>query len=85
VYVVVEGNSGDTAGQFLGKVVCLRGKLTVKTDKLDAGQTFPVGGARTYNNGLLADMAGTDTTHMIGVVLENNVAVDGTIVAELDL
>jgi hypothetical protein len=85
VYVVVEGNAHDTAPQFLEKVVCLRGKLTVKTDKLDSGQTFPVAGGVTFTNGLLQDKAGNANTQLIGTVIENNVAVDGTIVVELDL
>lgn len=85
VYVVLEGNAQDTAAQFVEKVVCLRGKLTVKTDKLDDGQSFPVGGAVTYDNGLLQDMGDSDTTHQVGIVIENNVSDDDTIVVELDL
>jgi len=85
VYVVVEGNSSDTSAQFVGKVVCLRGKITCKTDKLNLGQTFPVAGQVTYSAGLLSDKAGGATTHSIGVVLENNVATDGTIVVDFDL
>lgn len=85
IYIVLEGNSVDTSAQFMEKVVCLRGKLTVKTDKLDSGQTFPVNGHVTYSSGLLQDKGATDTTHDIGVVLENNVSTDGTIVVELTL
>ena len=85
VYVVLEGNGQDTSAQFLEKVVCLRGKLTVKTDKLAGAQTFPVNGKVSYAAGLLEDAGGTATTHVIGTVLENNVATDATIVVEMDL
>lgn len=85
VYVVLEGNGADTSAQFVQKVVCLRGKLTVKTDKLGVSQTFPVAGKVSYDTGLLMDAGATATTQVIGTVLENNVATDGTIVVELDL
>jgi hypothetical protein len=85
VYIVLEGNGSDTSAQFVEKVVVLRGKLTVKTDKLQTAQTFPVNGKVTYNTGLLEDHGATATTHQIGTVLENNVSTDGTIVVELDL
>lgn len=85
LYVVLEGNGSDTSAQFLEKVVCLRGNLTVKTDKLASAQTFAVGGKVSYSSGLLEDKGPTATTHEIGTVLENNVATDGTIVVELEL
>jgi len=85
VYIVLEGNGVDTSTKFVEKVVVLRGKLTVKTDKVAASQTFAIGGGVTYNAGLLEDRAETDTTQLIGRVLENNSATDGTIVVELDL
>lgn len=85
IYVVVEGNGSDTSTQFVEKVVCLRGKLTVKTDKLAGSQTFPIAGKVTYDSGLLEDHGATATTHAIGTVLENNVSTDGTITVELDL
>lgn len=85
VYVVLEGNGYDTSTQFVEKVVCLRGKLTVKTDKLNTAQSFPITGKVTYSNGLLSDHAATATTHAIGSVLANNVAIDGTITVELDI
>ena len=85
VYIVLEGNGVDTSAQFVGKVVCLRGKLTVKTDKLTGSQTFPLGGHVTFASGLLSDHGATATTQSIGTVLENNVSTDGTIVVELDL
>jgi len=85
VYVVVEGNGQDTSAQFVEKVVVVRGNLTVKTDKLAAAQTFPVNGKVSYAAGLLTDAGAAATTQVIGTVLENNVASDGTLVVELDL
>jgi hypothetical protein len=85
VYIVVEGNGADTSAQFMEKVVVLRGKLTVKTDKLTPAQSFPITGKVTYDTGLLSDHGATATTHAIGSVLANNVAVDGTITVELDI
>jgi len=85
VYVVLEGNGADYSAVFVEKVVCLRGKLTVKTDKLTPAQTFPITGKVTYASGLLSDQSGVATTQAIGTVLANNIAVDGTIVVELDL
>jgi hypothetical protein len=85
VYVVLEGNGQDYSTVFVEKVVCLRGKLTVKTDKLTPAQTFPLGGKVTYASGLLSDHGGVATTHQIGSVLANNISVDGTIVVELDI
>ena len=85
VYIVVEGNGVDTSPKFVEKVVCLRGKLTVKTDKLGPSQAFPVNGKVTYQGGLLVDQAATATTHCIGTVLANDLAADGTITVELDI
>ena len=62
-----------------------RGKLTVRTDKLAAAQTFPIGGAVSYDTGLLEDAGAAATTQAIGTVIANNVATDGTIDVELDL
>jgi hypothetical protein len=85
VYVVIEGNGQDTSAQFVEKIVCLRGKLTVKTDKLGTAQTFPVNGAVTFVSGLLEDLLAAGTEQQIGTILENNVATDGTLTVELDL
>ena len=63
VYIVLEGNGVDTSTQFLEKVVVLRGKLTVKTDKIDGGGTFAVNGQVSYGTGLLTDNGATATTH----------------------
>lgn len=85
VYIVLEGNGQDYSPVFVEKVVCLRGKLTVKTDKVQPAQTFPITGKVTYNAGLLEDHGALATTQAIGTVLANNIAVDGTIVVELDI
>ena len=39
----------------------------------------------SYDTGLLEDAGGTATTQVIGTVIANNVAGDGTIDVELDL
>lgn len=81
-YVVASGND-DFDAQYVGKVVCLRGKLTIKTDKLAAGQVFPVAGPVAVDtSGMLVD-AGANWR--VGFVLENNVSTDGTITVELDI
>lgn len=85
IYIVVEGNSADTAPKFVDKVMCLRGKLTVKTDIVGSNQAFPVTGKITYQNGVIVDHGATATTHEIGTVLANDLAADGTITVELDL
>lgn len=83
VWVVVEGNNFDYSTKFLKKVVCLRGKLTLKTDKLAAAQTFPINGRVSFSAGLLTDCGATDQS--IGRVSANNVATDGTITVQVDL
>ena len=81
-YVVASGNN-DFDAQYVGKVVCLRGKLTIRTDKLAAAQTFPVGGPVSADtSGMLVD-AGAN--YRIGFVLANNIVTDGTIDVELDI
>lgn len=85
LYIVLEGNNADTSPQFVEKVTCLRGKLTVKTDKVQPNQGFPVNGKVTYQAGLMVDHAPTATTHAIGTVLANDLTADGTITVELDL
>lgn len=87
LYIVLEGNGEDYSTQFVDKVVCLSGKLVIKTDKIDGGSSFPVDGPLMVGHttaGLLEDHDGT-TKQYVGRVLENNVATDGTIVAEIDL
>jgi len=82
-YYVVQSGNDDFDAQYVGKVVCLRGKLTIKTDKLAAAQTFPVAGPVAVDtSGMLVD-AGAN--YRVGSVLENNVSTDGTITVELDI
>lgn len=81
-YIVVEGND-DFSAQYVGKVACLRGKLTVRTDKIATAQTFAVGDfVGVDTSGMLIDVGATIA---VGFVLANNVSVDGTIDVELDL
>ena len=83
LYVVVEGNDTDFSAQFVGKVVCLRGKLTIKTDQIAGGQAFAVGSPVTVNSGLLEDKNAND--QIVGYVLANDVTANGTITVEVDL
>lgn len=83
LYYVQEGNTtSEFDTNFVGKVLCLRGKLTVKTDQLVAGG-LTVGGPVT------CDAAGRiiagGANYRIGFLLENNIATDGTITVELDI
>jgi len=87
LYVVLEGNGEDLSTQFVDKVVCLSGKLVLKTDKIDSGSTFPVNGPLMVGHttaGLLEDHDGSAKQY-VGIVLQNNVAADGTITVEVDL
>lgn len=83
IYFVVEGNTAheyDT--DFVGKMLCLRGKLTVKTDVyLSAG--LAVGGPITVNASGQFIAAGAN--YRYGFLLADDTAVDGTITIELDL
>lgn len=83
VYIVVEGNTVDYSAAYVGKVVCLRGPMTVKTTKFNGAGTFVVGSKVSFSAGLLTDYAATN--QIAGYVLANNVSVDGTITVELDL
>lgn len=81
-YVVVEGND-DFDTQYVGKVLCLRGKLTIKTDKFATAQSFPKAGPVAVDtSGMLVDGAGN---YRVGFVLENTISTDGTITVELDI
>jgi len=89
LYVVLEGNGEDLSTQFVDKVVCLSGKLVVRTDKIEAGETFAVGQMVSVGHataGLLEDHNGTtEVTQIVGHVLANNVTANGTIDVFLDL
>lgn len=82
VYVVVQGNT-EPSGSFTNKVVCARGKMTLKTDKIAPAQAFPVNGQVSYSNGLIIDAAAT--SQVLGRVLANNITMDGTVTVEVDL
>jgi len=89
VYIVLEGNAIDFSGQFVNKIVCLRGKLTVQIDstKLGAG-AFAVNDAVSYNSGQFIVKPGSglgSTTQRIGTVIANNTSTNGTVILEIDL
>lgn len=76
-WVVVEGND-DFSAQFVHKVVCLRSNAMFKLDpsNFNAG-TYTPGTALTFSSGKW-QVAATNN-QIIGSVLEDNTAVDGTI------
>lgn len=83
LYFVVEGNStNELDTNFVGKVMVLRGKLTVKTDQF-VSASLTVGGAVSVDNQGRIINAGAN--YRVGFLLENNNAVDGTITVELDI
>lgn len=87
LYVVLEGNGYDYSTQFVDKVVCLSGKLVIRTDKIKSGDTFAVSGAVQVGHGgvgLLEDHGG-GTTQAVGTVLANDVTANGTIDVIVDL
>lgn len=79
VWVVVAGND-DFSGQFVGKVVGLRGNAMLRLDpaNLNAG-TYTPGVPVTFSSGKWqpATVAGNQ---IIGEVVADNTAVDGTVV-----
>lgn len=82
LYIVAEGND-DFSADYVGKVLCLRGKLQVRTDKFAAAQTFTVGtGVGVNTSGLLIDVG---ATLRVGHVLADDRTTNGTIDVELDL
>lgn len=76
-WVVVEGNS-DYSGTFLQKAVCLRANAVFRLDpaNLNAG-TYTPGAKLTFSAGKWQVSAATN--QVIGEVLADNTAVDGTI------
>lgn len=83
LYFIVEGNTANEFDtNFVGKVLALRGKLTVKTDQFVIGG-MTIGGAVSVNNAGQFINAGAN--FRVGFLLENNVAADGTITIELDI
>lgn len=81
-YCVVAGND-DFDGQYVEKVVTLKGTFTIRTDKFEAAQTFTVGtGVAVSANGLLADVS---TNYRVGTVVADNRSTNGTIDVDVTL
>ncbi len=80
VWVVIEGNS-DFSGTFLEKAVCLRSNAQFRLDpaNLNAGSYTP-GTALTFSSGKWQPAATHD--QVIGHVLVDNTATDGSIVVQ---
>lgn len=77
VWVVVEGND-DYSGTFTGKVVCLRANAMFKLDPANiAAGSYTPGAALSFDAGQWTVAAAND--QVIGEVIEDNTAVDGTI------
>src|SRR5258706_284678 len=78
-WVVVEGNS-DFSSQFVHKVVCLRANAEFKLDpsNFNAG-TYTPGVKLTFSAGKWQPVGGAAHNQIIGEVLIDNTATDGTI------
>lgn len=76
-WVVVEGND-DFSAQFVGKAVCLRGNCELKLDpsNFNAG-VYTIGTKLTFSAGKWQPAVATN--QIIGEVLADNTATDGTI------
>lgn len=81
-WVVIEGND-DFSSQFVSKVVCLRSNAMLRLDpaNFNAG-TYTPGVAVTFSAGKWA-VAATNN-QVIGSVVQDNTATDGTIVVMYD-
>lgn len=81
--LVVQGNgTSEFDTNFVGKLLCLQGKLVIKTDVyVSAG--LAVGGALGVDASGRLVAAGANLR--VGFVLEDNTAVDGTITASIDI
>ena len=79
-WVVIEGND-DLSGQFLQKAVCLRSNAMFRLDpsNFNAG-TYTPGVKLTFSAGKWQPAVTND--QIIGEVIEDNTATDGTIVVE---
>lgn len=78
VWIVVEGND-DFSGTFLQKVNCIRGNAMVRLDPANfAAGSYPPGTQVSFASGLAKVAAAND--QVIGEVIEDDIAVDGTIV-----
>ena len=85
LYLVVEGNAIDFSGQFVNKVVCIRGKLTVQIDSTKYTGTTSVGTPVKVVGGAFESMLSTGLEQMVGHVFADNSLTNGTIVLEIDL
>lgn len=83
LYCVINGNTADEYDtNEVGKVQCLRGNFTIKTDVYVAAG-LAVGGPLTVDaSGQLIAAGGN---FRVGFVLEDNTLIDGTIVAEINI
>jgi hypothetical protein len=81
-WVVIEGND-DFSGQFVSKVVCVRSNAMLRLDpaNFNAGSYTP-GTALTFSSGKWQPAVTND--QVIGSVLADNTATDGTIVVMYD-
>lgn len=78
VWVVVEGTD-DFSGQFVEKAVCLRRNAMFRLDPANFSTgTYAVGTLLSFSAGKWQEAAITE--QVIGEVIANDVAVDGTIV-----
>jgi len=79
-WVVVEGND-DYSSQFVRKVVCLRSNAMLQLDpsNFNAG-TYTPGVKLTFSAGKWQPVAGAAHNQIIGEVIRDNTATDGTIV-----
>lgn len=77
-WVVVEGND-DISGAFLQKAVCLRSNAVFRLDPSNLGTgSFTPGSRLTFSAGKW--QPAVTNNQIIGEVLEDNTATDGTIV-----
>lgn len=83
IRIVLSGTDDFDSIATSGLMVVGRGNLRVRVSNLAAAQTFPVGGAVSYNtSGQFTDAS---TNMVIGHVNANNVNTDGTIDIDLAL
>jgi hypothetical protein len=77
-WVIVEGTD-DFSGQFVEKAVCLRSNAMFRLDPANfAVGTYAVGTLLSFSAGKWQEAAITE--QVIGEVIANNTAIDGTIV-----
>ena len=79
-WVVVAGND-DFSSQFVHKVVALRSNAMFKLDPSNfAAASYTIGQKLTFSAGLW--QGATSHNQIIGEVVQNNIATDGTLVVE---